>query len=160
MVCLIILKALDRSAGTVAQMFDISCLYGTSEFGRIQDDAYHVWSKYWSNDPYEHELAARLHRKFDIDIIGQYYFINGPNGTLSPKFDFTSSGPDKGNPEAFVVAAKAGDIPSPSGSKDIDWVRLHGVSGELATDVFRVFTKAGQPPASVSMSWSATMTRN
>ena len=155
-----ILKALHRSAGTVAQMFDMSCLYGTSEFGQIQDDAYDVWSNYSSTDPYEPGLAVQLNREFDIGVIGQYYFINGPNGTLSPKFDFTTSGPNAGNPEAFVIATKAGDIPSPTGSRDIDWVRLQGLSGELATSIFRVFTKAGQPPASVSISRPTTTTHN
>ena len=140
-------------------MFDISGLYGTSEFSQIQDDAYDVWSKLWSTDPYDYGLAGQLRRKFGLDIIGQYYFISS-NDTLYPKFDFTSSGPDAGNPEAFVVATKAGDIPSPTGSQDIDWVRLQGFSGELATSIFRVFTKAGQPPASVSISRPMTTTHH
>ena len=154
------LKKSHRSVGTVAQMFDISGLYGTSEFSQIQDDAYDVWSKYQSTDPLEYGLADQLGSKFGIDVIGQYYFISSSNGTLYPKFDFTSSGPDAGNPEAFVVATKAGDIPSPTGSQDIDWLRLQGLSGELATNVFRVFTKAGQPPASVSISRSTTTTHH
>lgn len=133
-------------------MFDMSCLYGTSEFGQIQDDAYDVWSNYSSTDPYEPGLAVQLNREFDIGVIGQYYFINGPNGTLSPKFDFTSSGPNAGNLEAFVVATKAGDIAAPSGSENIDWVLLQGVEGELAKEIYRVYTKAGQPPTSVSIS--------
>jgi hypothetical protein len=154
------LKALHRSVGTVAQMYDISCLYGTAEFAQIQDDAYDVWSDYSSTDPYEPGLAVQLQSEFDISVIGQYYFIDGPNNTLSPKFDFTSSGPNAGNLEAFVVATKAGDIAAPSGSEDIDWVRLQGVEGELANEIYRVYTKKGQPPTSVSISQSVTMTRN
>jgi len=154
------MKTLDRSVGTVAQMFDITSLYGTPEFSQIQDDAYDTWSDCPTTDPLEPGLAFRLNRKFGIDVVGQYYFINGSTGGLSPKFDFTSSGPTAGNPDAFVVAAKAGDIPAPTCSQDIDWVELNGVDGKLASVIFRVDTNAGKPPSSVSISRSATMTRN
>jgi hypothetical protein len=136
------------SVGTVAQMFDITCLYGTPEFWRIQDDAYDIWSDWPNTDPLEPGLAVQLSGEFGIDVIGQYYFIIGPTGSLSPKWDFTSSGPTAGNPDAFVVAAKVGDIPAPTGSQDIDWVELKGVDGKLASEIFRVDTHAGQPPSS------------
>ena len=145
------LKATRRSAGTVAQMLDISHLYGTPEFERVQEDAYNIWSNYSSTNPYERGLTVRLHRKLGIDLLGQYYFINGTNGTLSPKFDFTTSGPNKGNLDAFVVANRVGDIPAPD-PQNIDWVELNRTSGKLANEVIRVNTKAGQPPSSVSIS--------
>ena len=153
------LKALHRSAGAVAQLLDISHLYGTDEFSQVQVDAYYIWSNCSSKDPLGHELTARLEREFGTCLFGQHYFINGSTaGTLSPKFDFTSSGPNKGNSEAFVVAAKAGDLPAPDSKLDVDWLRLNGTSGELATEVLRLYTKGGQPPSSVSISRSATMT--
>ena len=155
------MTTLDRSVGTVAQMFDITSLYGTPEFLQIQDDAYSIWSDYPSTDPLELELAVQLSDEFDIDIIGQYYFIDGPSGSLSPKWDFTSSGSTAGNPDAFVVATKVGGIPAPTGGQDIDWVELKGVEGKLASEIFRVYTHAGQPPSSVSIfPRSTTMTRN
>jgi hypothetical protein len=153
------LKAVRRSAGTVAQMLDISRLYGTDEFSRVQDDAYYIWSNYSSTDPYEGGLTVLLNRKLGVDLLGQYYFINGTNGALVPKFDFTSSGPNKGNLEAFVVATRVGDIPAPV-PQNIDWVELNRTSGKLANEVIRVNTKAGQPPSSVSISRSATMPHN
>jgi hypothetical protein len=153
------LKAVRRSAGTVAQMLDISRLYGTNEFSRVQDDAYYIWSNYSSTDPYDSGLTVLLNRKLGVDLLGQYYFINGTNDTVVPKWDFTSSGPDKGNPNAFVVATRVGDIPAPD-SQNIDWVELNRTSGELANEVIRVNTKAGQPPSSVSISQSATMTHD
>lgn len=67
---------------------------------------------------------------------------------MSPKWDFTS-GALAGHPSAFVVAAKAGDIPAPTGPPDVDWLSLTNVSGSLATQVFRVNTVGGLPPASV-----------
>lgn len=153
------LKALHRSAGAVAQLIDISHLYGTPEFSRIQVDAYDFWSKFLNINPFESQLIDQLNGKFGF-ILGQHYFINGSTGALSPKFDFTSSGPNKGNPEAFVVAAKAGDLPAPDTQRDVDWLRLNGTSGELATEVIREDTQGGQPPSSVSILRSTTMTHD
>ncbi|KAI9448427.1 hypothetical protein H4582DRAFT_1900707 [Lactarius indigo] len=136
------------SVGAVAQLFDITGLYGTPEFWQIQDDAYDTWSDCPSTDPLERGLAVRLNRKFGIGIAGQHYFVNSSTGSLSPKFDFTSSGSTAGNPDAFVVAARAGGIPAPTCSQDIDWLELKGVDGKLASEVFRVDTNAGKPPSS------------
>jgi hypothetical protein len=154
------LKALHRSAGAVAQIIDISHLYGTSEFPQVQDDAYNLWSNYPCTDPFDQGLIAQLEHKFGACILGQHYFINGSTGALAPKWDFTSSGPNRGNPDAFVVAAKSGDIPAPDHADDVDWLSLNGTSGKLAAKVFRVETKGGQPPASVSIFQSAIMKHN
>ncbi|KAI0262544.1 hypothetical protein BC834DRAFT_828732 [Gloeopeniophorella convolvens] len=137
------------TAGAVAELFDISCLFNTPEFDKIQVDAFNLWSKFPSNKPSTEELIALLRALGNFDVLGQHYFIANSAGALSPKFDFTSSGKTAGNPNAFVVAAKAGDIPAPTGSADVDWLMLNATSGELAKQVFRVNTKGGQPPASV-----------
>ena len=141
---------MDRSVGTVAQMFDITGLYGTPEFSQVQDGVYGAWSDYQSTDPFDNGLAIQLSSEFEIDVIGQYYFIIDATGSLVPKWDFTTSGSTAFNPDAFVVAEKVGAIPAPTGSQDIDWVQLKGVEGKLASDIFRVDTVAGQPPSSVS----------
>jgi hypothetical protein len=121
-------------------LFDISCLYGTAEFDKVQDDAYEIWQ---NCDPYE------LHHGLKIPLVGHHYFISD-NGTLRPKFDFTSTGPTQGNPDAFVVATKAVDVPAPNRVQDVDWLELTAVSGKFADEVFRVDTKGGQPPTNVS----------
>lgn len=88
-------------------------------------------------------------------MLGQHYFIPNPSGGtgLSPKWDFTSAS-EKGNPEAFVVGARQGDLPDPNGDPavNIDWLQLSAVSGqgELATTIFRIQTRGGQPPTTVS----------
>lgn len=88
-------------------------------------------------------------------VLGQHYFVgNGTNPAtggqaISPVWDFRSNG-EKGNPEAMIVASRVGDIPAPTGPQDIDWLQLKKVSGGLADQVFRVDTKSGQPPKSVS----------
>jgi len=140
------IKTLDRSVGAIAELYDITTLYGTPEFYNIQDDAYEIWSICPSTDPLASGLVALLQYTFKIHPLGQHFFVNF-NGGLSPKFDFTQS---TGDPNAFVIAKKTGDLPAPS-SEDIDWLELMGVSGGLATEIFRVYTKAGKPPTTVSI---------
>jgi hypothetical protein len=132
-------------------LFDISCLYGTAEFDKIQNDTYHIWQKCHTLDPLESNLEKELCHEFRITLVGYHYFIND-NGTLRPKFDFTSTGPTKGNSDAYVVATKAVDVPAPGSLHDVDWLELKGSSGKFADEVFRVDTRGGQPPTSVRSS--------
>src|SRR6266702_2416316 len=156
MVCCLftITKTLGRSIGAVAQLFDISSLFGTPEFSTIQDDAFAIWSSCPGTDPLEKGLAPRFN-KFGIKPLGIHTFVNF-NGALSPKFDFTQA---TGDPNNFVVAAKSGNLPAPSPA-DVDWLELKKVDGGLADVIFRVFTKAGKPPTTVNISRSATITRS
>ncbi|KZV96101.1 hypothetical protein EXIGLDRAFT_706115 [Exidia glandulosa HHB12029] len=62
--------------------------------------------------------------------LGDHYFVPSPSGTgISPKFDFAHT---LGDPNAYVVAARAGSIPAPTGPQDIDWLELTQVQGSLA----------------------------
>ena len=81
-------------------------------------------------------------------MLGDHFFITNPvtGSGISPKWDFTKS---LHNSEAFVVGARSGGMPAPTGSQDIDWLVLNRVIGSLATQIFRVDTRDGQPPATV-----------
>ena len=138
---------LCRSIGAVAQLFDISHLYGKPEFSTIQTDAYGIWSHCPNTDPSDHGLATQLHSKYGVASLGLHDFVTF-NGSLSPKFDFSQT---TGNPNNFVVAAKTGDIPAPTPT-NVDWLELEKVDGGLANQVFRVDTDAGKPPPTVSLS--------
>ena len=138
-------------------MFDIACLYGTAEFTEIQVDTFDIWEKYNGLDPYEWDLIDEFFDEFDIPLVGFHYFINY-NGTLLPKFDFTSVGPTEGNPDAFVVGTKVVDVLAADSTRDVDWLELKAVSGKFADDVFRVETIGGQPPTSVSFVRLSTLT--
>ncbi|KAJ7119948.1 putative malate dehydrogenase [Mycena crocata] len=135
------------NVGAVAQLFDVSCLYDTPEFPKLQDIAYTVW-KYAPPTAGISDVIAFLDPFHASFVLGQHYFVTAPSGTgLSPKWDFTS-GALAGHTDAFVVAAKVGDIPAPTGPPDVDWLSLKNVSGNLATQVFRLNTVGGLPPAS------------
>ena len=140
---------MNSSVGAVADLFEIACLYDTTEFAEIQVDTFDIWEKYNGLDPHEWDLVYEFLDVFDIPLVGFHYFINY-DGTLLPKFDFTSAGPTEGNPDAFVVGTKVVDVPAPDSARDVDWLELKAMSGKFADDVFRVETIGGQPPTSVS----------
>ena len=79
--------------------------------------------------------------------------MNPVTGTgINAKWDFTSAS-FAGNPNAFVVGAKTGDVPAPEDpAVNVDWLSLNKLDneGELADEIFRVVTRGGQPPSSVS----------
>jgi len=135
--------------GAVAEVFDISCLYGKPAFSTIQDDAYTAWI----NAPPSltpQKIISLLHSSSNPEILGQHYFATNPltgTGAL-PKWDFTSQGANKGNPDAFVIAIPSGAMAAPTGPQDVPWLTLHGIQGGLAQDILRDDSRGGVAPAS------------
>ncbi|KAH6917750.1 hypothetical protein BKA70DRAFT_1455536 [Coprinopsis sp. MPI-PUGE-AT-0042] len=137
------------SAGAVAQMFDISCLIRTPVADALPDLLWAVWQ----NAP--SFLTTQAIIKFVLPTntplaLGQHYFIPNPitGQGISPKWDLTSQGPYKGNPDAYVVGARAGGAPAPVPTRDVDWLALNAIQGSLATQVYRTDTRGGLAPAS------------
>jgi hypothetical protein len=131
-------------------MFDVSCLYGADDFYTIQDDAYILWELYPDFDPLESEFAQAMKDVFDLDVIGQHYFVK-QNGALEAVWDCTSSPTFQHNPDAIVFAHPIKTAPSPN-LNTIVWVELVGDSGGLAKSVYRIDTVEGEPPFIVSSS--------
>jgi len=144
-----ITKALDRSAGAVAQLFDISGLNGSPEFDTIQECVYTNWAGDQDSNPLDGGLVSQVTSQFGLAHQGLHTFTNF-NGALDPKFDFTQC---TNNPNNFVIATKTGDIAAPTNpSSNVDWLHLTNVDGDLASDVYRVVTVGGKPPSEVNFS--------
>ncbi|KAJ8495587.1 hypothetical protein ONZ45_g12789 [Pleurotus djamor] len=137
------------SVGAVAELIDISCLFGTEDFEDIPGEWFDIW-KIMPQGSSPLDVLDFVPRGNTAVVLGEHFFIVNPltGSGLSPKWDFTSRGDTNGNPNAFVVGARTGGIPAPSGPADVDWLSLSGVQGSLASQVFRVDTRGGQPPAS------------
>lgn len=130
--------------GAVGEVFDSSCLYGTSAFDSASTIVYDAWSA--TPDITVQEVITTLAFLHDPAVLGQHYYVPNPVGSgLSPKWDFTSSGVTAGNPNAYVIGVKVGDLRS-SDSSNIDSLMVKAVKGELACEIFRVETNGGQPP--------------
>ncbi|KAH8828625.1 hypothetical protein DL96DRAFT_1012529 [Flagelloscypha sp. PMI_526] len=137
------------SAGAVAELFDISCLYNTPAYSKIPDIAMHVWKSAPSGITIQQVIGLIPNVKVNL---GQHYFIPNLAGTgaAQPKWDFTSSGPNAGNANAYVVGAKVANLPAVD-TANIDWLQLKNVAGSLATSIYRTDTRLGQPPASCTV---------
>jgi Protein of unknown function (DUF3455) len=140
---------IGSSVGTVAELFEISCLFGRPEFSTIQNDAFNDWAASPITNPLDPWLVQLMKNKYNINVEGQYYFVE-QNGGLVPVWDLRSSGENAGNPNAIIFAQKVKSAPSPNGPENIDWAELTKLSGGLANTVYRVDTVKGQPPATVS----------
>jgi len=127
-----------KSIGAVASLYDLACISKSPEFNNIQDQAYALWKSYPANGM----------PPMSSSFMGKHFFITSPSGTgLSPVWDYRA-GVAKGNPEAFVLAAKVADVPAPTSVHDVDWLQLKSVSGLLATQIYRTDTRGGSPPTS------------
>ena len=137
--------------GAVAQLFEISCLFGQPAFPTIQKVAFDEWAASPSINPLEPELVQLMKDKHNINVQGQHYFVK-QDSTLVPVWDLRSSGENAGNPNAIIFAQKVKSAPSPDGRENVDLVELKKLSGGLANQVYRVDTVKGQPPSTVSSS--------
>jgi len=141
------------SAGALATLFDISCLAKTSLFANIQTDAFDLLDDTGNFVKAEQFLQTIL-QSTNL-VLGQHFFVTSPSGTgISPFFTFEQS---LKNDEEFFLGAKTGDLKSPGGSGNVDWLQLTNVEGELAETVFRVDTVQGQPAASCTTGQTASI---
>ncbi|KAF8967757.1 hypothetical protein BDZ97DRAFT_1755842 [Flammula alnicola] len=130
------------SVGAVADLYDISCLSSVpAVFTNIQDEAYRLWQSLPTS-------PKTLPAANGYPLMGSHFFATSPSGTgISPVWDFRGASA-KGNPDAFVLAAKIGDLPAPTGAQDVDWLQLKSVEGSLATQIYRTDTRGGTAPTS------------
>jgi hypothetical protein len=149
------LATFRRLFGALAELFDISCLYDTSIYNHTSQIAYNSWV----GSPID--STASLIPAFGSapPVLGQHYYVPTPNATTtsySPKWDFTSSGANKGDKKAYAIGKKVGDILSPRGNSSdggaIDWLSVQVIEGDLASQVFRIDTIGGIQPSSVRTS--------
>ncbi|THH28974.1 hypothetical protein EUX98_g5217 [Antrodiella citrinella] len=139
------------NVGAVAELFDISCA-DESVYGALTD----ITSAIWQAAPKSVTTQDIIKTLSIIDpvfdtpfILGQHFFVTNPTTGvgLSPEWNFASASL-AGHSDAFVIGAKVGDITSPTSPSDIDWLMLNKAEGDLASQIFRVETRGGQPPAS------------
>jgi len=138
------------NVGALAEIFDVSCLGSSALYGVAIDAAQTVWSTMPSGVTAADVISNAT--QLDVPVVlGQHYFVQDPtpgSTGISPKFDFTSASLSC-NPNAYAIGAKTGDIPAPTDPTDnVDWLELDVVEGELASQIFRIDARGGQPPVS------------
>ena len=130
---------------------DASCLVSLPDFDKMQNQLYDLWT---SEDSITIQQAIRdLSDAHLPGVLGQHYFVTNPvtGSGVSPKWDFTSAR-FAGNADAFMVGQVNGSLASPDdASKDVTWLHVVNVEGDLADVSYRYDTVGGQPPISVSL---------
>jgi uncharacterized protein DUF3455 len=116
-------------------------------FSTIQNVAFNDWSTSLITNPLGPDLVKLMKDRHNINVEGQYYFVQQQNGPLVPVWDLRSSGENAGNPNAIVFAQKIHNVPSPDGPNNIDWVELQKLSGSFGNLVYSIETVSGQPPS-------------
>jgi hypothetical protein len=138
--------------GAVAQIFDISCLHDKPIFADVAVVAFDAWSEA------SESMTAQELKSLDLPFkslgnmvldekshLGLHFFVKNDSAiTGIPAWDFATS---QHNPQAFVDVAAFEKLPAPRNVTDVPWLQVRGTKGKLATSVYRLFTRGGQPPA-------------
>jgi hypothetical protein len=140
------------SAGAVAELYDISCLYQyvPNLANSIQEHLYDAWTSL-SPEITVQQVAAAADAILTPNIfLADHYFVPNPSGTgISPVWDFRRSKKFQGNQNAFLLGASVASVAAPEGpSHNINWLRIRKVAGEAADEVYRIDTVGGPPPTS------------
>jgi hypothetical protein len=88
-------------------------------------------------------------------ILAQHYFVGNEAGGLSPVWDFRATPKFEGVENATFVGKALANISDADPTKNVPWLHLGKVGGEIADEVYRIFTVGGVAPSSVSF-WCIT----
>lgn len=145
--------ACDSSTGAVGEVFDISSLVSNNaELAlTIHNDLFNFWNGSQPGSVTVQDLIDALPYVVPSNVIlDQHYFIaNGTDG-ISPVWDSRATPKFQGVADAVFIGTVVGDIPDPNPTHSVDWLHLVKLSGDLADEVYRIFTVGGVPPTSVS----------
>jgi hypothetical protein len=142
------------SAGAVAELFDISCLASTNNnrLSTIHNDLFNLWNSDRANGVTIQQLIASLPDIVPPNmILSQHYFITNAAGGISPVWDFRATQKFKGVPNAVFVGKALANTPDASPTKNVAWLHVGKVSGDISDEVYRIYTVGGvAPPSCVS----------
>jgi len=139
------------SAGAVAEIFDISRLASTNSklISTIHNDLFGFWNSSSAGSVTVQQLITALPNIVPADmILSQHYFINNTAGGISPVWDFRTTQRFKGVQNAVIVAKALANTPDSNPTKNVPWLHLGKVSGDISDEVYRIFTVGGVAPSS------------
>lgn len=83
-------------------------------------------------------------------ILSQHYFNKNAAGGISPVWDFRAAENFKGVENAVFVGKALANTSDANPTKNVPWLHLGKVSGEISDEVYRILTVGGVAPSSVS----------
>lgn len=117
----------------------------------IHNDLFNFWNSPQAGDATVQELIDELPcADPPTPVNNQHYFIDDGAGGISPVWDFRASPEFEGVDDAVIVAKVLANTPDANPAENVSWLHLGKVSGDIADEVYRIFTAGGVPPTSVS----------
>lgn len=143
----------DSSAGAVAELFDISCLVIANDglVYTIHENLFDFWNGSQSGSTTIQQFIDALPSVVPpTAILAQHYFIENETGGISPMWDFRATPEFEGITDALFVGKTLANATDANATQNIPWLHVGKVSGDIADEVYRIFTVGGVPPSSVS----------
>lgn len=127
------------SVGAVATLYDISCLAASPCVTKLPSLVANSTQRASGLATVKKELGAA-----PVEL-GVHYFTTTTAGVLAPEFDLS---PSQGSGQS-VIESKTATLASPDGTQNVAWLELTRASGSTSfgSQVFRINTALGQPPA-------------
>jgi len=139
------------SAGAVAELFDISSLASVNSglVYTIHDTLFDFWNGSQSGNATIQQLIEELPSVAPAGaILAQHYFIENETGGISPVWDFRATPKFGGIADAVLVGKTLANVSDVNPTQNIPWLHVGKVSGDIADEVYRIFTVGGVPPSS------------
>jgi hypothetical protein len=143
----------DSATGAVAELFDMSCLASTNSklTSTIQNDLFNFWNSSSAGNVTVQQLIEALPYIVPANmILAQHYFIKNSAGGISPTWDFRATPKFKGVENAVFVGKALANTPDVNPTKNVPWLHLGKVSGDISDEIYRILTVGGVAPSSVS----------
>ena len=117
----------------------------------VQNDLFNFWNSSQAEDVTVQDLIETLPcADPPTPISNQHYFISNDAGGISPVWDFRATPKFEGVADAVIVAKVLANVSDANPTQNVSWLHLGKVSGDIADEVYRIFTVGGVPPSSVS----------
>jgi hypothetical protein len=143
----------NSSTGAVGEVFDISWLAGGNDglVYTVHDVLFNFWNSSQPGLVTVQQLIDALPTVVPANtILDQHYFIGDGAGGISPVWDSRATPKFEGNDDAVFVGKVVANASDPNPTQNVQWLHLVKVSGDIADEVYRMFTVGGVPPSSVS----------
>lgn len=139
------------ATGAVAELFDTSCLASTNSplASTIQNDLFNFWNSSSAGSATVQQLIEALPYIVPANmILAQHYFIKNSAGGISPTWDFRATPKFKGVENAVFVGKALANTPDVNPTKNVPWLHLGKVSGDISDEIYRILTVGGVAPSS------------
>lgn len=117
----------------------------------IHDTLFNFWNSSQFGSVTVQQLIDALPSALPANaILCQHYFIDNGAGGISPTWDFRATPEFEGIADAVFVGKSLANISDADATQNVPWLHLGKVAGDVADEVYRIFTVGGVPPPSVS----------